>query len=488
MWKRFSLRTRLFLILGALVLITLAGGSVMVWYTYQIGSLFKEVVFMDLKAFETADALQHALVNQKGFVSYYFQDGDPVWLDKLGEHRRAFEIELISARRFGTATTNTETVDEIGSEYAKYIKNKDQVIALYKAGERKAGSNLHRKVRDHFFKVLKLCKNYKELHLIKIEDARAKTEAQSKRLRIIAGTAISTVILLGGLLAFVLVSQILNPLRRMAIGENGARSNENAGNEVKAVSHRVHSLKEDIGATRNQLAQSQEHLLHSEKLAMVGKLAAGMAHSIRNPLTSVKMRLFSLERDLDMSDTQREDFDVISEEIRHLDNIVGNFLEFSRPPKLRKQSVSPSDVVDMALDLLHYRLEYYGTKIELKRAERLPLVSIDPEQLKEVLVNLIINACEATGQKVKVVISEEQKFVEPWGDSVTISIKDDGPGIPHEIVNRVLEPFFTTKEEGTGLGLSIANRILKEHGGHLTVNSEEGAGSIFAITIPTKEV
>jgi signal transduction histidine kinase len=242
-----------------------------------------------------------------------------------------------------------------------------------------------------------------------------------------------------------------------------------------------------VDETRTELERSKEHLLQSEKLVMVGKLAAGMAHSIRNPLTSVKMRLFSLRRILDMTDTQKEDLDVISEEIRHLDSIVGNFLEFSRPPKLKKQRISPSDVVDMALELLRHRLDSYEAEVLLNRRRPLPDVSIDAEQLKEVLVNLLINACEATGGPVRLDISEEQAAIKPWGDVILIRVKDDGPGIPEDNLARVFEPFFSTKEEGTGLGLSIADRILKEHGGNLAVTSKEGEGTIFTITIPRGE-
>jgi len=97
--------------------------------------------------------------------------------------------------------------------------------------------------------------------------------------------------------------------------------------------------------------------LQSEKMALVGKLAAGTSHSIRNPLTSVKMRLFSLSRSLDLDGDQKEDFDVISKEIGHIDNIVQNFLEFSRPPRLELQSVSLSDIVDQTVRLLRHRLE-----------------------------------------------------------------------------------------------------------------------------------
>ncbi len=489
MWRLISLRTRIFLILGGLVLITLAGGSVMVWYTYQIGSLFKDVLDTDLKAFETTESLGNALVNQKGFVSYYFQDGDPGWLEKLGEYRRVFDERLNKARELVSTTADEKTIDSIELKYAEYIQNKDEVIALYKAGERKAGVVLHKEVRSHFFKILELCEDYKDLHLKRIEDTRVRTQTQAKRLRIIAGTAIWTVIILGALLAFVLVYQILNPLRSLALDSDSDEAGDSveSGNEVKAVRRRFHSLVEDIDETKIQLERSQEHLLQSEKLALVGRLAAGMAHSIRNPLTSVKMRLFSLGRSLCLSDTQKEDLDVISEEIRHLDNILRNFLEFARPPRLKKQNVSPSDVVDMALQLLHHRLESYGAQVELNRQQRLPQVSIDPEQLKEVLVNLLVNACESTGGPVKIVISEEQGAKEPVCKVVRILVTDNGPGIPQEIQDCLFDPFFSTKEEGTGLGLSIAARILQEHGGQLEVDSKEGKGTTFTITLPWKE-
>jgi signal transduction histidine kinase len=489
MWRRISLRNRLFVILGVLVMLTLAGGSVMIWYTHQMEALFKDVVDTDLRALQAAQGLENALVNQKGFVSYYFLDGDPSWLEKLGEYRQAFKERLNKVRGLVQTTTVRDTIGEIESEYAGYIKDKDRVITLYRSGKREVGAKLHKKVRKQFFKLLELCENYKDLHARKIQATRLKTQSQAKRLRIIAGTAIWTAIILGALLAFVLITQILNPLRNLALHSNldAAEGSIESRNEVKAVSRRFHSLVEDMDETKTQLERSQEHLVQSEKLALVGKLAAGMAHSIRNPLTSVKMRLFSLGRSLDVSDTQKEDLDVISEEIRHLDNIVRNFLEFSRPPKLKKQNVSPSDVVDMVLQLLHHRLQSYGAEVKLHRQERLPEVSIDPEQLKEVLVNLVVNACEATGGPVQIVISEEHGAMEPWGQVVRLQVTDNGPGIPEEIQNRLFEPFFTTKEEGTGLGLSIAARILQEHGGQLDVNSKEDKGTTFTITLPCRE-
>ena len=217
---------------------------------------------------------------------------------------------------------------------------------------------------------------------------------------------------------------------------------------------------------------------------MVGKLAAGVAHTIRNPLTSVNMRLFSLERSLELSQTQQEDFEVISEEVRHIDTIVQNFLEFARPPKLKIQSISPSEVVDMALQLLRHRLESYGVQVELDRQQRLPMVEADPEQLKEVLINLLVNACEAMGEGGLIVIREEEGVAEPLGRVVVIRVKDNGPGIPKSVRDKVFQPFFSTKEEGTGLGLSMGKMIIENHmSGTIRAQNRNG-GAEFILTLP----
>jgi signal transduction histidine kinase len=243
-------------------------------------------------------------------------------------------------------------------------------------------------------------------------------------------------------------------------------------------------LIEDVDQTQNKLVRSQEHLAQSEKWAMTGKLAAGVAHSIRNPLTSVKIRLFSMGRAANVSPALKEDFEVISEEIGHIETIVRSFLEFSRPPKLTVQKISPSDVVDTALRLLQHRLESYGVTVELIREKPLAEIWADPDQLKEVLFNLLINACEMMINGGVIRIFEKEEEGGPLGRLVYISVSDNGPGIPESIQENVFQPFFSTKEEGTGLGLSIASRIVEKHGGSLRLRSPEGAGATFMITLP----
>jgi signal transduction histidine kinase len=193
-----------------------------------------------------------------------------------------------------------------------------------------------------------------------------------------------------------------------------------------------------------------------------------------------------LSRSLNLSGTQKEDFDVISEEIGHIDTIVQNFLEFSRPPKLKMQPVSPSTVVDTAIQLLCYRLESYNVDATIHRDKKLPAIDADPDQLKEAIVNLIVNACEAMTGGGTIDIHERVLAAAPNRQDAEIRISDSGPGIAPAAVNKVFDPFFTTKEDGTGLGLSIVSRIIQEHGGRVGLYSEEGRGTTFTIVLPVK--
>ena len=482
--KMIKLRTQIYLLLASLILVTIMGGFVMVWNTYRMEGLLTNIISKNMETLFAAEGLEIALVNQKGFVSYYFMDGDPDWLKQMGEYRQIFKERLRAAKDLGKTEAQNAAVEQIEAEYARYVFFKDQVILHYREGDPEIGARLHKEARNRFFKILDLCEAYKGLHRQAIETAKEKSLLQAGKLRFIAGTAIFTALILGLLLALVLTRQILIPIRRLASEADRHENPGGSGDEVNILSRNVRGLIKNADHTQAALERSQESLLQTEKMASVGKLAAGMAHSIRNPLTSVKMRLFSLNRTLELTPTQRDDFEVISEEIRHVDTIVQNFLEFSRPPRLKTQKISPSEVVDLVLQLLRHRLESYNVTAAVNRREILPEIQLDPEQLKELLINLLENACEAMEGSGAIQIHEEKGFREPYGPVVIIRVSDTGPGIQESIREKVFQPFFSTKEEGTGLGLSIACRIIEGHGGSLELVSENGEETTFLITLP----
>ena len=448
----FNLRTRIFMLLTAVVLVTIMGGFVMVWYTYRMERLLNDIISENMATLYAAEGLEIALVNQKGFVSYYFLDGDPDWLRQLGEYRQVFKERLEKTKTLARTERQKNAVSQIEAEYGRYVHIKDQVISHYKEGYREAGARLHKEARNRFFTILDLCETYKALHKMAIEEAKKNSLLQARNLRLVAGSAILAVLILGLLLAFVLTRQILVPIRRLAQEADRHEAPKGTGNEVNFLSRSVRGLIKDADHTQAALERSQETLLQAEKMASVGKLAAGMAHGIRNPLTSVKMRLFSLDRTLDLSSTQKDDFEVISHEIRHIDTIVQNFLEFSRPPKLKTQKISPSEVVNLVLQLLQHRLESYNVTVTVSRETILPEIRVDPEQLKEALINLLENACEAMEGGGRIFIHEEKGFREPYGSIAVIRITDTGPGIQKSIREKVFQPFSPAKRKGRAWG------------------------------------
>jgi len=486
LFQYLSLRGRVAILLIALVLITIGGGVITLWYTDTIGSLFNSAVNPNIILFESAEDLESTLVMQKGLTSYYFQDNDPEWLRQLEFYQKLFEDKLKNAREQTRLAPALALLSKIETGYLKNKIDRQEVLRLFNNGEKKEGLKRLRNIRSHFLEIHALCEEYKELHRAKIIEAQKEAQTKTDYIYRASFIAIQVAIMTGILLAYILFKQILGPLRRLTLDTIPLENQKPISNEVRVLSHRVHSLIEDVDQTQSALARSQEHLVQAEKWAMTGKLAAGVAHSIRNPLTSVKIRLFSLNRTL-KAPALKEDIEVISQEIDHIESIVRSFLEFSRPPKLAMQNISPSDVVDMALRLLQHRLASDEVRIELARGTPLPVISADPDQLKEVLVNLLVNACEMMVHGGFIRIEEKEleggERDRKW---VVISISDNGPGIPEAIQENIFQPFFSTKEEGTGLGLSIASRIVGDHGGKLTLRSKEGEGTTFIITLPVK--
>jgi signal transduction histidine kinase len=424
---------------------------------------------------------------QKGYATYYLQTGDSRWLEELKKYEEAFLQWLKKARRASESEEEREIINEIDSRYIRYSNERDHVIDLYRAGNKETGFELHSGIREEFFHIIGLCDRNKQVHEQSIARATETNRRRVESVYRLAMVALLIAVILGLVLAYTLTRQVLGPIRELAVRAEGSDEAPRMGDEVKVLSQRFEHLMSDVEQTRSKLEWSREHLLQAEKWAVLGKLAAGVAHSVRNPLTSVKMRLFSLERSLDLSTDQKEDFEVISQAMRQIDSIVTNFLEFSRPPKLKMRVSSPSDAVDMAIQLLAHRLESYNVSAKVRRDGRLPEITMDPDQLKEVLVNLMVNSCEAMADGGAITIEERRGYSDDVGGVVIIRLTDNGPGIAEAVQAKLFQPFFSTKDQGTGLGLSIATRIVEEHGGWLDVESKEGQGASFIITLPIRE-
>ena len=229
-----------------------------------------------------------------------------------------------------------------------------------------------------------------------------------------------------------------------------------------------------------------------EKLAAVGTMTAGLSHEIRNPLNAAALQLSVLERRIqklqrDVQPPLLEPLTLVRDEIRRLDHILEDFLQFARPREFAAHPVDVAPLVNRVLDLLGAQAERRDVRLE-RDLEPVPPVAGDEERLRQVLVNFGLNALEAVrdGGIVRVSCREAPPASgRPEGPRlVAIVIDDDGPGVPPESRDRIFEPFFTTKAKGSGLGLSIVHAIVTQHGGTITVSESPEGGARFALELP----
>ncbi|MEW6376715.1 MAG: GAF domain-containing protein [Thermodesulfobacteriota bacterium] len=239
-------------------------------------------------------------------------------------------------------------------------------------------------------------------------------------------------------------------------------------------------MEEKIQKTTADLRKTEAQLIRSEKLAALGQLAAGIAHEIRNPLTSINILIHSLTKNLPSGNAQREDLKVIEEEIHRINEIVDQFLRFAKPasPLFEKAEITP--IFEETLQLLRPQVERRGIVVQ-KEFNSLPPITIDREQMKQVILNLLMNAIQAMPKGGQLGLSGRVSEDDQW---IQLFIQDSGIGIPPEDINRLFDPFFSTKEGGIGLGLSIAHRIIDQHHGKIEVENAPEKGTIFTVWLP----
>lgn len=230
----------------------------------------------------------------------------------------------------------------------------------------------------------------------------------------------------------------------------------------------------------HQTAELEKQLMHTEKLAALGQLSAGVAHEINNPLGGIKLcfnNLFSTTMD---AKTREEHVMVVNDGLDRIQTIVRQLLDYAKNAPLAVQPVSLNEIVEKVLRLADYTLENRGIKLETDFDTTLPRTAIDANKIEQVLLNLIINAVQAIEGEGTIRV---RTFLD--GQNCMVSIADSGPGIPSEVIEHIFDPFFTTKEvgEGTGLGLTVSKAIVEQHGGVLSVETSS-AGTTFFVRLP----
>jgi two-component system NtrC family sensor kinase len=303
---------------------------------------------------------------------------------------------------------------------------------------------------------------------------------------ILAGMALAT------LLAWFMAGKIINPVHRLIRASQqvteGSLTPDIGPVSSGEMAVLQNTFKEMVAAMGRRRAESQDRLLLSERQASVGRLAAGVAHEINNPLTGVLTYTHMLLRRKDLNEEVRADLQTIVEATERVRKIVKGLLDFSRQTKLDREQVDVNRLIGNTIALMENQALLKGVGMVFKPGHDLHMVNMDRNQFQSVLLNILINALDATkpGDTITASTANSPVINEAGQEGIEISIADTGCGIPPEHLNKLFDPFFTTKEvgHGTGLGLSVTLGIVQRHGGSIQVASEVGQGATFTIWVP----
>jgi len=250
------------------------------------------------------------------------------------------------------------------------------------------------------------------------------------------------------------------------------------------------TLEDRVDEKTRELRRAHDQMLHAEKMASIGKMAAVVAHEINNPLSGIltyarllKKWTENRETDEKHRDEARQCLDLIASESRRCGELVKNLLTFSRTAPMNPEPTDLKTVTDRLGRLVQHKLEMTGIQLQLDLASDLPRVYCDPSQIEQVLLALVMNSIDAMPRGGNLWMRAR---VLPDSEQIEIQVRDDGSGIPPEILPHIFEPFLTTKESGrgVGLGLAISHSIVERHHGGIEVQSEVGRGTTFTITLP----
>lgn len=423
------------------------------------------VVWASFITWQRADILQHrfsslnadsfyAGVRMRGDIERlndtllrYRLHGDPADADAFRAGTRDFKARLARYNANAATPLEKDFFQRIGAAYADYLTDSARVLESTRAHW--SSTQLARDFQDNYETVVQQSEDLLSLCDTFIDNQRSdfdnflkgsnRTLANFKQLLAFSAALL---IVFGALVLLLIYRGLIEPLR-------------------------------------HRLTESTAIIARQEKLASLGVLAAGVAHEIRNPLTAIKFRLFSLKKLLPAA--AAEDAGVITQEIARLERIVKDFLEFARPSEPDLVAVPVLRVVQQVRDLLQPQLEKSAIRLQLEESPPL-WINADIQQIKQVLINLIQNSADSIGRDGVITLRVRGRKA-----AVIIEVIDSGKGIPPDVQKRLFDPFFTTKEGGTGLGLPIAARIVEKHGGKIRFHTTDNHGTTFRVVLPAAE-
>jgi signal transduction histidine kinase len=325
---------------------------------------------------------------------------------------------------------------------------------------------------------------------LSLDDMRA--EVMKTRLMLILIGLVGLAVGVSG--AALLGRRIARPIRRLAAGTIRVSRGDffhkipvESKDEIGDLARSFNEMSAQLLRAQRQMEEANKRMVQAEKLASIGRLAATIAHEIRNPLTSVKLNIQKVFLTETLNETEREHLQISQEGIGHIERFIKELLNFTRASELNLNRFSMEQIVEESVKLVRDACPDKTIALERDYEPNLPEVLADGDKLRQVISNVLRNAYEAVGGEgiVRVRMSGTAVDGRPF---IRVTVSDNGPGIPDKDRENIFEPFFTTKSSGVGLGLAIARKVLEQHGGAIRVINGGGRGAAFEILLPVKGV
>jgi signal transduction histidine kinase len=287
-------------------------------------------------------------------------------------------------------------------------------------------------------------------------------------------------------LAFLLIRGLTRPVKSLLDATRRLKAGD--------LDYRIQGLRDEFGEVANSfnemadsLKKQMQEMQRTEQLRICGEMAAGLAHEIRNPLAGMKVSIEVLLSELDIEERDREVLLKVIEQIRNIELLMKNLINYARPVAAQPVRFNVNKILEKSIYFIEKHPSFISgdPRKQLIREldETLPEIVGDPQQLQQVFLNLLLNAADAVPEGGTITV---RTLHDKQARTVAVVLCDTGKGIPAELMEKIFQPFFTTKGKGTGLGLAVSKRIVEEHGGSITVSNNVSEGVTFAITLPVK--
>jgi signal transduction histidine kinase len=482
------------MIVWALVTIAviLAGGFLIISYIYRIQDETYLLMEQNVKSAKMAKELNLSLFEIRAASLTYLFDRSDERIAALQEKQNEFVVLLDKAK----ANANTEEENNLLQQISALFSNYQQTLTNALELHRKGWIGQPNKLIVHASQdLINTIEEKTNTFIASKETAQAAYEESIQKNDNIIRTAMYALgiggIILGLVLGWLIARIILNPIYKLVLKVRDAAGSEvvehikmSPGKELEELDLHINRLIGRINQAHEDLQKNRELLERSSKLAAIGKIAPALAHEIRNPLTAIKMLIYAMMQEPDISKDKLHDLEIITHEINRVEGFLQNFLKYARPAKPQMQIVNIVPVVKETLQLLQPRFKQGNIKLtEIHEQENLR-IKADPDMIKQVVMNLLLNAIESMGQDGELTFMTRIKADEPENKLLLISISDTGPGIPDEIRDSLFDPFVKGKDQGIGLGLSISQRIAELHHGWISAVNNTGKGATFTIHLP----